>query len=51
VKPQSDAFLEKAKTLLEQAETMLRVGLADAAGRTAYLVRPKPSFSSATIES
>jgi uncharacterized protein (UPF0332 family) len=37
VKPQSNAFLEKAATLLEQAETMLRVGLAEAAGRTAYL--------------
>jgi uncharacterized protein (UPF0332 family) len=37
VKPQSDAFLEKARTLLEQAEMILRVGLADVAGRMAYL--------------
>ena len=37
MKPQSDAFLEKARQLLEQAETILRVGYADAAGRTAYL--------------
>ena len=37
MKPQSGAFLEKARALLEQADTMLRVGLADAAGRTAYL--------------
>lgn len=37
MKPQSEAFLEKARELLEQAETVLRVGYADAAGRTAYL--------------
>jgi uncharacterized protein (UPF0332 family) len=37
VKPQSGAFLEKARELLEQAETIRRVGYADAAGRTAYL--------------
>jgi len=37
VKPQSDAFLEKSRELLEQAETMLRVGLNEAAGRTSYL--------------
>jgi uncharacterized protein (UPF0332 family) len=37
VKPQSGAFLEKANELLGDARTMLRVGLANAAGRTAYL--------------
>ena len=37
MKPQTDAFLEKAKELLGQAETMLGVGLNEAAGRTAYL--------------
>ncbi|WP_210208982.1 HEPN domain-containing protein [Roseiarcus fermentans] len=37
MKPQSAAFLGKARELLEQAETVLRVGYADAAGRTAYL--------------
>ncbi|ARN81573.1 HEPN domain-containing protein [Methylocystis bryophila] len=37
MKPQSAAFLEKARALLEEAETMLRVDLNDAAGRTAYL--------------
>lgn len=37
MKPQSDAFLEKARKLLEQAETILHVGYADAAGRSAYL--------------
>ncbi len=37
MKPQSAAFLEKSHELLEQAETMLRVDLHEAAGRTAYL--------------
>jgi uncharacterized protein (UPF0332 family) len=37
VKPQSAAFLEKARALLGEAETMLKVDLNDAAGRTAYL--------------
>ena len=37
MKPQSAAFLEKAQTLLTEAETMLKVDLTDAAGRTAYL--------------
>ena len=37
MKPQSAAFLDKAGELLGEAETMLRVGLNDAAGRTAYL--------------
>lgn len=37
MKPQSTAFLEKASGLLDDAETMLRVDLTDAAGRTAYL--------------
>jgi uncharacterized protein (UPF0332 family) len=37
VKPQSAAFLEKARRLLAEAETMLGVDLTDAAGRTAYL--------------
>ena len=37
MKPQSAAFLEKAQALLGEAETMLKVDLNDAAGRTAYL--------------
>jgi len=37
VKLQNAAYLEKARALLEQAETMLRVNVNDAAGRTAYL--------------
>lgn len=37
MKPQTDAFLEKANELLGQAKTMLGVGLNEAAGRTAYL--------------
>jgi uncharacterized protein (UPF0332 family) len=37
MKPQSAAFLEKASELLGDADTMLRVNLNDAAGRTAYL--------------
>jgi uncharacterized protein (UPF0332 family) len=37
LKPQSAAFLEKAQALLGEAETMLKVDLTDAAGRTAYL--------------
>lgn len=37
MKPQSAAFLEKARGLLGDAETMLGVDLTDAAGRTAYL--------------
>jgi uncharacterized protein (UPF0332 family) len=37
VKPQSAAFLEKARTLLGDAQMMLDVNLTDAAGRTAYL--------------
>jgi len=37
VKPQSAAFLAKARELLGDAETMLRVDLTDAVGRTAYL--------------
>jgi uncharacterized protein (UPF0332 family) len=37
MKPQTGAFLDKSKGLLDQAETMLRVDLAEAAGRTAYL--------------
>ncbi len=35
--PQGARFLDKARQLLDQAETMLRVGLYEAAGRTAYL--------------
>lgn len=35
--PQAARFLDKAHQLLVQAETMLRVGLNEAAGRTAYL--------------
>jgi uncharacterized protein (UPF0332 family) len=37
VKPQTDAFLEKARELLGHAKTMLGVGLNEATGRTAYL--------------
>jgi len=37
VTPQSARFLEKARKLLVEADTMLKVGLNDAAGRTAYL--------------
>jgi uncharacterized protein (UPF0332 family) len=37
VTPQAVRFLDKAQQLLDQAETMLRVGLNEAAGRTAYL--------------
>jgi uncharacterized protein (UPF0332 family) len=37
VKPQTAAFLEKSRELLDQADTMLGVGLNEAAGRTAYL--------------
>jgi uncharacterized protein (UPF0332 family) len=37
VTPQTGKFLEKGEKLLAQAETMLGVGLNDAAGRTAYL--------------
>lgn len=35
--PQARRFLEKAHKLLAEAETMLGVGLNDAAGRTAYM--------------
>ena len=37
MRPQTEAFLEKARHLLENAGTMLRVGLNEDAGRTAYL--------------
>jgi uncharacterized protein (UPF0332 family) len=35
--PEAARFLEKADKLLTDADTMLRAGLNDAAGRTAYL--------------
>jgi hypothetical protein len=35
--PQATRFLEKAQRLVVEAETMLGVGLNEAAGRTAYL--------------
>lgn len=35
--PQAARFLDKAQKLLAEANTMLSVGLNDAAGRTAYL--------------
>jgi uncharacterized protein (UPF0332 family) len=35
--PQAAGFLDKARQLLDEAEIMLRVGLNQAAGRTAYL--------------
>ena len=37
MKPQTSPFLEKSRELLDQADTMLEVGLNEAAGRTAYL--------------
>jgi uncharacterized protein (UPF0332 family) len=37
VKPQSAAYLEKSRGLLDHADTMLRVNLNEDAGRTAYL--------------
>lgn len=37
MKPQTGAFLDKARELLGRAETMLGVGLNEDAGRTAYL--------------
>lgn len=37
VKPQTAAFLDKSRELLAEADTMLAVGLNEAAGRTAYL--------------
>ncbi len=37
MKPETALFLEKSRDLLEQARTMLGVGLNEAAGRTAYL--------------
>jgi uncharacterized protein (UPF0332 family) len=37
VKPQTSAFLDKARELLDQAETIFKVGLNEPAGRTAYL--------------
>lgn len=37
MKPQAEAFIEKAQALLGRAEIMLRVGLNEDAGRTAYL--------------
>ena len=35
--PEASRFLDKARTLLAEASTMLSVGLNDAAGRSAYL--------------
>lgn len=37
MKPQASAFLDKSRELLDDADTMLGVGLNEAAGRTAYL--------------
>ena len=37
MKPQAGAFLDKARELLDHADTMLRVGLNEDAGRAAYL--------------
>jgi uncharacterized protein (UPF0332 family) len=37
MKPQTAAFLDKARELLDQANTMTGVGLNEPAGRTAYL--------------
>src|SRR5260370_38987266 len=35
--PETAQFLAKARKLLQEAEAMLRIGLNDAAGRSAYL--------------
>ena len=35
--PETGLFLDKARKLLAEADTMLAIGLNDAAGRTAYL--------------
>jgi uncharacterized protein (UPF0332 family) len=37
VKPETSLYLEKSRDLLGRAETMMRTGLTDDAGRTAYL--------------
>ncbi len=37
MKPQTNAFLEKSRELLDQADAILRIDLYEAAGRTAYL--------------
>ncbi len=37
MKSQTCAFLDKSRELLDQADTMLRVSLNEAGGRTAYL--------------
>jgi len=37
VRPQTDAFLAKARELLHRADAMLGIGLNEDAGRTAYL--------------
>lgn len=37
MKPQSEAFLERSRDLLQQAEKILNIDLAEVAGRTAYL--------------
>lgn len=37
MKPQTGAFLDKARELLDQADTVMGVGLNEPAGRTAYL--------------
>jgi uncharacterized protein (UPF0332 family) len=37
MKPQTGAFLDKARELLGQADAMLGIGLNEPAGRTAYL--------------
>src|SRR5437870_2078967 len=42
MKPQTGAFLDKSRALLDQAGKMLGVGLNDAAGRTAYLAGLHP---------
>ncbi len=37
MKPQTGAFLDKAREFLDQADTVMGVGLNEAAGRTAYM--------------
>jgi uncharacterized protein (UPF0332 family) len=37
VKPEAASYLDKARTLLAEAEAMLGIHLNEAAGRTAYL--------------
>jgi uncharacterized protein (UPF0332 family) len=50
MKEQTSAYLDKARELLDRADTMLSVNLNEAAGRTAYLAgfHPAQAFISET---